>query len=208
MTAGRDDFLAQVDVSRETLAQLDVYADLLTKWNPRINLVAPATLPDLWSRHFLDSAQLLECIDTPPNTWVDLGAGAGFPGLVVAMLANDRGWPTEFTLIESDQRKAAFLRTVLRATDIKATVLTDRIDAVAPLNSDIVSARALTDLTGLLHYCEIHLSPAGTAIFPKGRRFEGELTKALETYRFHCEKVPSKTDQGAVILKITEIERV
>lgn len=204
MSDGAEAFAASRDVSRETLERLTIYADLLRKWNRRINLVAPSSLSALWTRHFLDSAQLVDLAPESPANWVDLGSGGGFPGLVAAILLAEQ--PTAITLVESDQRKATFLRTVVRETGIDTAVLAKRIEDVPPLGAQVLSARALAPLPDLLHHCARHLAPGGLALLPKGARSEEEIAKALETWEFHCEKVPSQTDDSAVILKITEIE--
>ena len=205
MTADRAAFVAATDVSRETLDRLDLYAQLLKKWNPRINLVAPATLPALWTRHFRDSAQLFRLAPLGVTRWADFGSGGGFPGMVVAILAAET--PLEVTLVESDQRKAAFLRTVARETSVTVTVRAQRLEATRALNAQVVSARALAPLPKLLDHCARHLAPDGTALLPKGARHADEIAKALETWSFHCEKVPSETDDSAVILQITELAR-
>jgi 16S rRNA (guanine527-N7)-methyltransferase len=198
-----ESFTAQVDVSRETLDMLKRYAGLLRQWNSKINLVSPRTLDSLWSRHFLDSAQLLACAPSAGH-WVDLGSGGGFPGAVVAILS---GTNQRTTLIESDQRKATFLRAVARKT-VPFTVISDRIEEAVPQNADVVSARALAPLPVLLDYVSRHLSPSGLAVLPKGRKADDELREALEHWRFDCETYPSKTDPDAVILTLGEIKRV
>ncbi len=196
-----------LDVSRETQARLQTYAGLLEKWNPRINLVSRNTLGALWTRHFLDSAQLLDLAPETARLWCDLGSGGGFPGLVLAILAPERRPGHHFTLIESDQRKAAFLRTVLRETGAGATILDSRIEDAPPQAADIVSARALAPLPELLGLAARHLAPNGTGIFPKGARHEDELRESLELWQFRCEKLPSQTDPDAVILRISELSR-
>lgn len=193
-----------VDVSRETLDRLDAYMHLLVKWSDRINLVASSTLDDAWTRHIADSAQVLNSISGDIETWVDLGSGAGFPGMVVAALRPE----LRVTLIESDQRKAAFLRAVIRETGIGAEVLNERIEHAPPQNADVVSARALAPLIRLLRYASRHLNPQGAAIFLKGHQVQPEVEAALESWRFHCDTSPSRTQPGAVLLKLTEIERV
>jgi len=197
-------FQKETGVSRETVERLRAYADLLIRWNPRINLVSKATIPDLWNRHILDSAQLADLAPNGPLTWADIGSGAGFPGLVVAILRPD----TKAILVESDQRKAAFLNTVIRATDAPVQVVAKRVEAVAPLAADVCSARAFTALKGLLETAETHLKPTGTGLFPKGAKYRDELKDALEHWSYHCETIQSKTDPAAVILKLTEIQRV
>lgn len=200
---GKERFQKLTNVSRETLEMLEIYADLLKSWNRKINLVSPNTLDDLWDRHFLDSAQLM-AHGKGADHWVDLGSGGGFPGAVVAIIA---GSATRTTLIESDQRKAAFLRTVARET-VGFTVLARRIEEAPPQAADVVSARALAPLPRLLDYVDRHLAPGGRAILPKGRKAPEEIREALEHRRFDCETYPSQTDPDAVILTLGEIKRV
>ncbi|MEL6197127.1 MAG: 16S rRNA (guanine(527)-N(7))-methyltransferase RsmG, partial [Pseudomonadota bacterium] len=153
----RERFAAETGVSRETLAGFDIYAALLEKWNRRINLVAPSTLPAIWDRHFLDSAQLW--LDRPADlrSWADLGSGAGFPGLVIGLLARDAGLDLDLTLVEADSRKAAFLRTAAQAVAVDARVEVARAEALAPLCADVISARALAPLRRLMPLAVRHL---------------------------------------------------
>lgn len=196
-----------MDVSRETEERLGILADLLLRWTARINLVAPDSLADLKRRHIEDSAQLLPLAPPDWGHWADLGSGAGFPGLVVAILAQELPGARRVTLVESDGRKSAFLRTVLRETGVAADVLTARIENLSPLSADVVSARALAPLPRLLDLAAPHMAPGATAIFPKGRRADDEVKEALERWRFTCQKISSATDDEAVILKLGEIER-
>lgn len=196
------------DVSRETSARLERYAALLRKWNPRINLVSKSTLDDLWTRHMADSAQLHALAPHPVRHWADLGAGGGFPGLVIAILAIETGSPEHVTLVESDTRKAAFLRTVVRETGAPASVATERIEALPPLGAEVVSARALADLSTLLAYTERHMAPEGLALFPKGAGWKKELAAAQEKWKFRCRVVKSETEDGPVILSISGVLRV
>lgn len=200
--------LIGADVSRETIERLEVYVDLLTKWNPRINLVSRDSLPEVWTRHMADSAQLFPLAPHPLEHWADLGSGGGFPGLVIAILACEHGSPEKTTLVESDQRKAAFLRTVIRETGAKAVVQSERAEKIPPLGADILTARALASLSDLLHHAERHLKPGGIALFPKGERWEKELREARESWRFEHEVVRSKTEPKAVILRMEGIARV
>ncbi len=199
-------FLAHVDVSRETQALFHQYAALLSKWTPKINLVSAGSLDDLWRRHFLDSAQLW-ALGKQGGRWVDLGSGGGFPGLVIAILG--RATPGfDITLVEADERKATFLRTVIRELDLKANVVTGRIEDVSPMAADTLTARALAPLTRLLEFAERHLAAEGTAFFLKGEKAEIEIDEALERWRFRCEKHPSITDAKSTILSVGEISRV
>ncbi|MHA6265540.1 16S rRNA (guanine(527)-N(7))-methyltransferase RsmG [Aliiroseovarius sp. CAU 1755] len=197
----------QLDVSRETMQRLEVYAALLTKWNPAINLVAHSTLPDLWSRHFVDSAQIYDLAPKNINMWCDMGAGGGFPGLVTAILAAEADPDRTTVCVESDLRKATFLRTVIRETGIRASVEAHRIESVAPLGADVVSARALAPLSDLLGYASRHLTENGVCLFLKGENFNKELDEALDHWRFELDTYPSKTNPSATILKIGDLTR-
>ena len=189
------------DVSRETKDRLKIYAEELRKWNPRINIVAKSTLEDLETRHFADSLQIAH-LAPEVDHWVDLGSGGGFPGLVIAIHALETGSPKRVTLVESDQRKSAFLRTVIRATGASATVIAKRIEETEPLEADVLSARALAPLSALLGFAERHMTSTGSALFPKGARWKDEVAEARTEWRFECDAIRSKTDSDAVILKI------
>ena len=204
----RADFLAELDVSRETAERFDLYAALLNKWTPAINLVSSASLPRLWSRHFRDSAQLLSLTDLESGHWADIGSGGGFPGMVCAILLAEKAPGIRLTLVESDQRKAEFLRTVSRETSVQAEVLAGRIENLSPLQADIISARALAPLPVLLRYAERHLKAGGRALFMKGATFRTEIEEALETWRFQSEEYPSSTDGAGIVLSLGEIRRV
>ena len=193
-----------VDVSRETSDRLERYLELLEKWTSRINLVAPGTIRSAWRRHFVDSAQLWHLRPPRARSWVDIGSGAGFPGLVVAILAKELDPDLAVTLVESDARKAAFLRAVMRETSVEARLEVARAERIAPQGADVLSARALAPLDRLLALAERHLGQKGVALFPKGANAETEIEAALARWSFRCEKHPSRTDAKAVILKIGE----
>lgn len=196
-----------LDVSRETNERLKAYEALLRKWNAKINLVSRTTLDDIWSRHFLDSAQLYALAPAGARHWADLGSGGGFPGLVAAVLAAGEGRDLTMTLVESDQRKAAFLAAAGRELGLKLDVRAERIERLPPLAADVVSARALAPLTDLLGFAERHLGAGGMALFPKGATYAEELTSAERAWRFSVDTIPSKTDPLAVVLSVTEISR-
>lgn len=199
---GRAAFQSKADVSRETMERLDIYADLLERWTKHINLVSQSTLKSIWQRHFLDSAQLQ--VFASNEGWLDIGSGGGFPGAVIAIICPE----TPVTLVESDRRKATFLRTVARETGIGFKVHAERIEALSPMNASRMSARALASLSVLLGHAETHLSATGKAIFMKGASAQEEIDQALEHWRFDCETYKSQTDAGAVILSIGNIKRV
>jgi 16S rRNA (guanine527-N7)-methyltransferase len=199
---GMEDFLDDTAVSRETAERLNLYADLLAKWQTRINLVGPETIPSLWQRHFLDSAQLFPLLPPSIHRLIDMGSGAGFPGLVLAVL----GAP-DVHLIESDARKCAFLREAARLTATTVTIHNARIEQVAPLNADLVTGRALAPLEKLLSWAERHLAPRGGCLFLKGRGAEDELTQAAKEWIFTLDRVSSRTDPAGSILHLREVRR-
>ena len=206
MNEQQAEFVHRFNVSRETLQKLEIYADLLRKWNKRINLVAPGTISALWERHFEDSAQLLSLAPEGVRRWTDLGSGGGFPGAIVAILAKSPN--LRVTLIESDQRKAAFLRTVARETGTKFNVVAERAEVRPDIRADAVSARAFAPLDTLLGYVDLHMKSGGIALLPKGARAASEVESARKTWSFTCECIPSVTDDDAAILKIGDIKRV
>ena len=193
-------FAAETHVSRETLRRLEAYATLLLAWSSRINLVGRATLDDLWRRHFLDSAQLLPLIPEGSGSLVDLGSGAGFPGLVLSIL----GVPG-VALVEADSRKAAFLREAARVTAAPATVRGCRIEAVTPHHADVVSARACAPLERLLSLGERFIGPGTTCLFLKGARAEEELTEAGKAWTMTVARHPSRADSGGCILLLQQV---
>lgn len=195
------------NVSRETLADLNSYVSLVEKWNPRINLVSNSSVSNIWDRHIWDSVQLFE-IPTVGTLWADFGSGGGFPAIVLAILAKETRPELEFHLVESDQRKCVFLRTCVRELGLNAKVSAERIEKMAPMSADIISARALTDLKGLLAFSERHLKPKGVSIFPKGETWKKEISEAQEFWSFEYEEFTSKTNLNAAIIKIRNIARV
>ena len=196
-----EEFRAETGVSRETLARLVTYAALLAKWQRTINLVAASTLPDLWRRHMLDSAQLAGLAQG--EVWVDLGSGAGFPGMVLAIMGVGA-----VHLIESDQRKAAFLAEVAARTGTEVAIHAVRVEAltraqIGPSGADVVTARALAPLPKLL---ELAVSLAGAGcnfLFPFGRAdADAALTESRKSWRIDAEQIPSRTEPDSVILRL------
>lgn len=194
--------LAPYDVSRETLERLKDFVALVERWNPAINLVAKSTLADIWRRHVLDSAQIFPLAPAGVPTWLDLGSGSGFPGIVLAILAAERSPETRFILVESDQRKATFLRTACRSLDLTAEVRASRVEALAPVRADVISARALAPLDRLCALAAPHLAPGAICLFPKGAGHAAEIAEARKTWKMDLEICPSVTDPDAVILKL------
>ncbi len=196
------------DVSQETLEKLRLYHALLLKWQQKINLISPNTVPDAWDRHFVDSAQIAPLIGTDVKTIADLGSGAGFAGLVVAILRPD----IYVTMIESDAKKCAFLQTVSRETGVPVTVVNERIERASAHVSapDLVMARALAALPALLEYAKpwLECRPGLRTIFPKGAQFQGEIDEAHRCgWSFSCDIVPSRTDAQARILCLSALSK-
>ncbi|OYD86111.1 16S rRNA (guanine(527)-N(7))-methyltransferase RsmG [Azospirillum brasilense] len=196
-------FQAETGVSRETLDRLAAYEATLRKWQPKINLVGPSTLPDAWRRHFLDSAQLYPLLPEGARVLVDLGSGAGFPGLVLAIM----GVP-EVHLVESDSRKCAFLREAARVAGASVTVHNKRIEAAPPIAADVVTARALAPLNDLLNWAYPFLQDRGAALFPKGQNVADELTDTTKYWKMRTERFDSRTDPTGTILRVSGIARV
>ncbi len=201
-------FCRRYDVSRETLQHFEVYLFLLAKWNRRINLVSPTSLEDAWTRHVMDSAQLWPLRPNGARTWLDIGSGAGFPGLVIALLGQMDEAGLRVTLVESDQRKCAFLHAVASACDLEVGIVAGRIEGLDPLRADVVSARALAPLDTLLGYAEIHRAERGICLFPKGRTVHKEIEEARRKWLFDYRLHPSLTDPEAAIIEIGGLERV
>lgn len=201
-----EDFARCFDVSRETMVRLTAYSELLERWTRRINLVAPATLPDRWRRHFADSAQLLALAPEAARSWIDLGSGAGFPGLVIAALAAEQRPGLRVRLVESDARKAVFLSESARAMGLTVDVQAARIEDVLPAPHDVVSARALAPLDRLCALASRFAGPGTVFLFPKGAQVETELTAAARDWHSRVERIDSLTEAGAAILRISELK--
>jgi 16S rRNA (guanine527-N7)-methyltransferase len=197
-----EEFFAAFPVSRETADKLRAYAELLKKWQPKINLVGPATLSDLWRRHFLDSAQLLPYL--PAGPVLDLGSGAGFPGLVLAIL---RGSADPIHLVESDGRKCAFLREVARITAAPVVIQTSRIEALKVFEIRAITARALASVSALLTLAEPFLVHSPKCLFLKGEKLEDELTEAAKDWNMTIDRIASLSDPNGFILSLKEVRR-
>jgi 16S rRNA (guanine527-N7)-methyltransferase len=202
------DFAAAFDVSRETIERLEVYEALLRQWQKAVNLVAPSTLDAVWHRHFADSAQIVRLAPAGARSWVDLGSGAGFPGLVVAILLAETG--ARITLIESDSRKCAFLREVARKTGITVDILSTRIEQATTQAKveppEVVSARALAPLDRLLGLAAPLFTPSTVGVFLKGRDAALEVETAAKAWTFAVEMVPSITETTGRVVVIRDLQ--
>ncbi len=193
------------DVSRETEDRLRQYQALLLKWQKAVNLVSPSTLDQAWERHFLDSLQLIPLIPQNTKSILDMGSGAGFPGLAIAMARPDLA----VTLIESDSKKCSFLKTVSRETGIAVHIINERIEAVVPVVIDLITARALTSLQDLLSFSlpYAQLNNEVVMLFPKGKKADDEIKQAESQFSFKVKIHPSHTDQEGRILKISHLSK-
>jgi len=199
---GAAGFQKLTNVSRETLDRLIRYVDLLTAWNARINLVGRNTMGDVWRRHILDSAQLYPHIPQGTGLLIDLGSGAGFPGLVLAILGI-----ADVHLIESDARKAVFLHEAARVSGTAVNVHALRIDQVKPLVAQVVTARALAPLVELLEISERFRTPDTICLFLKGENVQEELTMAVKQWNMTARQSPSLSDPSGCILRLENISR-
>ncbi|MCZ8184942.1 MAG: 16S rRNA (guanine(527)-N(7))-methyltransferase RsmG [Beijerinckiaceae bacterium] len=198
------DALTKIDlsVSRETRERLDAYVTLLREWQTRINLVSPATLDQIWDRHIADSLQL-HALKPEALRWADMGSGGGLPGIVIACALAGRSG-AQVHLIESNHKKAAFLRAVAVALDLPASIHAMRIEDAVPLLPavDVVTARALAPLRDLIGYGNLLLKKGATGLFPKGRDYQSELTDALQSWQFSYQLHDSITEPASRIIEV------
>ena len=200
-----DDFQRETDVSRETLERLEAYVALLTKWQSALNLVGSRSLSDVWHRHVLDSAQLIDLATAKARIWVDVGSGAGFPGLVLAILGVG-----DVYLLEKDARKCAFLREAIRVAGAQAHIVENRVEEIVEMDPierpfsrpHVITARAVAPLGRLLPMVAPLCGPDTICLFPKGQDVEYELTAIAKYPNIDVDKLPSRTAPGAAILRI------
>jgi len=198
---GPNEFAVASGVSRETLARLKAYVGMLGKWNARINLVSARALEDVWRRHIWDSAQLAAFIPPQAKSLVDLGSGAGFPALVLALLRPD----LRTVLTEATAKKCRFLEAAAQRIGVPAEIRNLRIESMPRAPFDIVTARACAPLDQLLGYAQPFQAPGTINLFLKGQSVEAELTQAHKSWRIRAIRHPSKTDPSGTILEIREL---
>lgn len=211
--SGPEEFVEYFDISRETLELLDIYANTLQHWQKTINLVAPSTLDSVWQRHFADSAQLLKLAPENVTSWVDLGSGAGFPGLVIAILIHGKRGAeagSVVRLIESDARKAAFLGEIARRTSVAVDIVPRRIELSSTQANfepvEVVTARALAPLERLLGLAYRFFNDGTIGLFPKGRDVEREIEAARKDWQFDVRLEQSLTDPEGRIAVIEHLK--
>lgn len=210
------EFFRAANVSRETMSRLEAYAAALIKFQKTINLVSQDSLADLWRRHFLDSAQLLALLPAPKAgvssspAVLDIGSGAGFPGLVLAIVAAGAGRPIDLHLVEADTRKCAFLREAARAAGVVVTVHNCRIEDLQPFAVTVISARAVASVDKILSLIQRFTSYPGASpvvLLLKGRQAREELTAATKEWKMAAEIIPSRTEADAAILRLRDVSR-
>lgn len=200
--------LAQILPDR-SLDKLDTFVSLVEKWTPTINLIARGTVDQIWERHLIDSAQVFRLARPEHKVWLDLGSGGGFPGLIVAILAAELAPNLGIVLVESDKRKAVFLREAARSLALhNVKVLAERVEDLQPLRADVVSARALASLDKLCGYASPHLQSDGLCVFLKGAQHEMETAAARENWLFELERVESVTDTQSTLLVLKGLKHV
>lgn len=207
MSEAEKAFASQLKVSRETIDRLKALVALLTKWNAAVNLVSKDSISQVWSRHIADSAQIFN-FASGAKLWADLGSGGGFPGVVVAILAAEKAPDMKVILVESDQRKAVFLRQACDSLGLSTQIISERIEKIDSLNADVLSARALAPLPQLCEFSRRHLAPDGRAIFLKGRSYLAEIAAARASWNFSLETHASITDPASIILVLRGIVHV
>jgi len=204
---GAEELATLSGVSRETVARLKTYAGMLEDWNNRHNLVSAASLNDVWRRHFWDSAQLVPLLPQDAKSLIDLGSGAGFPGLVLAeMLREQQGM--RIVLVEATAKKCRFLEAVAQRLSLRITIRNGRIEEQENERFDVVTARACAPLVELLPYAQRFFGPGTRGFFHKGQNLAAELTQASKSWRIKAEQHPSRSDPSGVILEIRELQRV
>ena len=199
------EFVKSLNVSRETLNGFYEYETLLTKWNEKINLVSKNTLVDIWERHFLDSGQIIKHVEVSGKRWVDVGSGAGFPGLVVALLLRDRKIDCDLVLVEKNPKKVFFLNEVIRKLNLNVEVVSDNIYTLEPLNADILTARAFSELNNLIEIAFRHRKKEGICLFLKGENYRMELDKTLNYWFFDYDIIDSLSSSSGKIIRVKKI---
>jgi len=197
---GPEDLAAELNVSRETLMRLQKFRALLNDWSTKINLIGPKELGRFWRRHAFDSAQLLS-VAPDAVRWIDAGAGAGFPGIVIACGLAGRP-DAEVVLVESIAKKCGFLQAAIDALEIPARVENTRVETLRPFHVDVFTARALADLPTLMTYARPYLDRGAIGLFPRGERAEEELTSIANSKKLRCQLIQSRSDPRGRIVKV------
>lgn len=201
-------FCDTYNVSRETFDKLKSCQTMLSEWQQKFNLVSSNTLEDSWNRHFLDSAQLFPLLPKDAEIMYDFGSGAGFPGMVLAIMANEKMPRLQVNLVESTTKKTLYLNAVREQLGVRVNVLNDRIEKLPAAKADVITSRALASLNELLGYAVRFCKPETVCIFPKGKKYAEELAEAHRCWRFKCQILPSRQSEEGRILVITSLSKI
>lgn len=200
--------MQKYDVSRETFDRLKLYQDLLMEWQTRFNLVSKNSLEDAWSRHFIDSVQLFRYIPSSAKRLLDFGSGAGFPGLVLAVVAKEKTPYLKVGLVESILKKTLYLKEVATRLELSVDIINDRIEKITFPKVDVITSRAMTSLDGLLGYAYRFCKTETVCIFPKGKKYAQELAEAHKNWKFKCRIEPSDISEEGKILIISNLHKI
>lgn len=202
-TFSATDFQEKTGVSRETLQHIQLYADLLQKWQKQINLVSNSTLPDMWARHFYDSAQLMDHLrDQGENLKIlDIGSGAGFPGLLLSIMGAG-----EAHMVESSMKKCTFMKEIIRRTGAAAFVHSERVEEMTPFPVDVITSRACAGLDKLLDLGKNFITADTVCLFLKGQTAQSEIDEAHKRWDFNVKKYTSRTNESGTLLKLSCIK--
>lgn len=205
ITTDRDQVAGKLGLSQQVIGKFDRYVALLEEEQAKMNLVGASTLPAVWTRHIWDSAQLYEHLSPSDKTVLDLGSGAGFPALVLAVMDTEK--KRMFHLVESDGKKCAFLKKVVKECGLQAEIHNERIEKMEKFGADVIMARALAPLDKLIKYAFPFFKKGTRCLFMKGAKAEEELTAALKKYQAHIEKIQSVTSNEGTILVLSEVRK-
>lgn len=202
-----EDVLAKYNVSRETMDDLKLFQNMVLEWNKKFNLISKSSEKDIWNRHILDSLQLCLFINKKDKILYDFGSGAGFPGIVIAIIGKRNFPDLKITLVESIGKKVLFLKEVDKVLDLNLNIINDRVENLKLPKADIISSRAMASLEKLLEYAKPFCSEKTTLIFPKGEKWQEEISKAEEKWVFNYKNIQSVTNDKGCILSINKIRR-
>ena len=199
--------MEKYNVSRETFEKLKCYQSLLIEWQAKFNLVSQSSLNEAWNRHFLDSVQLFKYVPETAQTLIDFGSGAGFPGMVLAIMAKEKTPYLKITLVESIKKKTLYLKEVAEKTSVDVNIINERIENISFQKFDVITSRAMTSLTDLLGYAFPFCKKETVCIFPKGKKYAEELAEAHKNWLFKCSVEPSEQSEEGRILIIKNIQK-
>jgi len=202
------EFMEKYNVSRETFDRLKTYEASLNEWQTKLNLVSNSSLNDAWNRHFKDSVQLMKYIPEKAKIMLDFGSGAGFPGMVIAIVAAEKMPHLKVSLIESIKKKTVYLNAVKELCGVNVHIINDRIENLPSFNADVITSRAMCNLSDLLKYSYKFSNKKTTLIFPKGKSFKEEIKNAQKKWNFECKVFTNEINEEGVILVINNVSPI